>query len=121
MVHWLGIDGKNEKMKWAQLKWYVENHPCEVKVYSKVYGDFLYVVRLKCNQCYNDLDLEVDSSSDLSMFRYYRKPKGLVESPNPLEHYVKKFVTKDVEQAKEFKELIKLLNDISKDRQQNVE
>lgn len=121
MIHWLGIEGKNVKIKWAQLKWYVENHSCEVKIYLKVYGDFAYVARLKCNQCYNDLDLEVNSLLSLSMIRYDRKPKGLVESRNPLDHYVKKYVTKDVEESEEVKELIELLIDIKEDRQQAID
>lgn len=111
MIHWLGIDDCCSGMKWGQLKWYVDHYHCETEIFIKTVGDLLHVIRLKCDQNYNDLNLEVNSWDPWSIFRYERKPRGLVKSPNSLDFYVNKYLTKEIEELEDYKDFISFLEE----------
>lgn len=117
MVHWLELTLNGDvSLKWAQLKWYVENHDCKTEIYIKPTGNLCYVIRLQCDQTYNELDLEVDSWETYSLYTYRKKPQGLVQSPNGIKFYLKKYVTRELEESKKFLEMLELIEGEAQDR-----
>ena len=84
MVHWLEFDGircrvDKKEQQLAELRRYMQKYPTTtVKGYWKTTGDmFAKFVRLECNQSYNDLDMDVNSSFDKSLHRHSRKPSNI--------------------------------------------
>lgn len=74
-THWLKISSPNEKGKWENLKKFWDKYDCFMTVYYYDYNPFLdKLVKLDCNQSYQDLDLDVNSLSDSSLKRIKSKP-----------------------------------------------
>lgn len=80
-VHWLKIDGYAKLEETAKQFLEVEKYLAKYKessamLYQYDSGTFNWIVRLECKQCYNDLDMDVNSFST-SLERLSSKPKGI--------------------------------------------
>lgn len=80
-VHWLKVDGyaKMEEVaeQFQSIEEYLKNHnESNAMLYQYDSGSFSLVVRLECRQCYNDLDLDVNSFST-RLERLSSKPKNI--------------------------------------------
>ena len=74
-THWLRISSPNEKGKWENLKTFWDKYDCFMTVYYYDYNPFLdKIIKLDCNQSYQELDLDVNSMSDRSLKRIKAKP-----------------------------------------------
>lgn len=67
-VHWLKIDGCANLEEIAKQFLAIENYlnlykNANATLYQYNSGSFNWVVRLECGQCYNDLDMDVNSGS----------------------------------------------------------
>ena len=67
-VHWLKIDGYSKleetALQFQSIENYLKAYPkAKAMLYQYDSGSFNWIVRLECEQCYNDLDLDVNSSS----------------------------------------------------------
>ena len=84
-THWLGVGGIRktlhvEDQQWQNLKYYIDNHPeSKVMIFFKETGKDLFekIVKLECNQNYQNLDLDCNSGFDTSFRRLSYKPKGI--------------------------------------------
>lgn len=84
--HWLKINGKwnNKRMQKAyfNLKEYIDTYPeSKITVYNPTNG-FMFnkFFCLECNQSYNSLDLDCNSSFDGSLIHLNRKPNNIKQS-----------------------------------------
>lgn len=80
-VHWLKIDGYSKIEDTALQFFAIENYLNNYKSASAILyqydsGSFSWIVRLECEQCYNDLDIDVDSGST-KLERLSTKPKNI--------------------------------------------
>ncbi len=74
-THWLRISAPNEKEKWENLKKFWDKYDCFMTVYYYDYNPFLdKLIKLDCNQSYQELDLDVNSMSVNSLKRIKAKP-----------------------------------------------
>ncbi len=67
-VHWLKIDGYSNLEETASqflaIENYLNHYPnSNAMLYEYDSGSFNCIVRLECEQCYNDLDIDVNSCS----------------------------------------------------------
>jgi len=83
-IHWLEYDGifcniEKRTKQLEELRQYLRKYPTAVaKGYKKTKGDiFLKIVRLECEQSYDDLDMDVNSLFDKSLRRHSRKPSNI--------------------------------------------
>lgn len=94
MVHWLLIGGndftKDEgKIQWNNLNDYISNNNSKIEIYFKETGDiFERVVKLVCNQSYDDLDLDVNSMFTGSIKRVNSKPKNIVKTEKDINYFI---------------------------------
>ncbi len=72
-VHWLKVTSYSEEKQWKSLKEYYDKYDCDIQIYYIV-NSIEKVVRLECDQSYEDLDLDVNSLST-NLYRYSQKPK----------------------------------------------
>lgn len=84
MVHWLEIGGINktkeeELEQWNNLNEYLRKYnDASYEIYCKNTGDiYKRVVKLKCKQDYNSLDLDCNSLFNDSIKRLSNKPTGI--------------------------------------------
>ena len=80
-VHWLKIDGFSKLQETALQFLAIENYLKSYKnasamLYEYDNGSFNWVVRLQCDQCYDDLDMDVNSGST-RLTRLTSKPKNI--------------------------------------------
>lgn len=80
-VHWLKIDGYCDLKETAKQFKNIEDYltkfgASKAKIYQYDSGSYNWIVRLECNQCYDDLDLCVNSGSTRLM-RFARKPQNI--------------------------------------------
>ena len=80
-VHWLKIDGyakcKDEALQFLAIENYLNAYPnASAILYQYDSGSLNWIVRLECEQCYNDLDMDVNSGST-RMVRLSSKPKNI--------------------------------------------
>lgn len=80
-VHWLKIDGYSKleetALQFQSIENYLKAYPkAKAMLYQYDSGLFNWIVRLECEQCYNDLDLDVNSSST-RLERFSSKPKNI--------------------------------------------
>lgn len=84
-THWLKIDFRYESRdgkEWKNLKEYADNYDCKISIF---YYDYIFaskVIKLECNQSYQELDLDVNSMSDGSLFYLKHKPKNITQYSN---------------------------------------
>lgn len=80
--HWLNlIEDNNYEQSLKELFEYLENHiDAKVLFYRKTKSVIDWtIIMLECNECYNELDLDVNSTSS-SLYRYTRKPANIILS-----------------------------------------
>ena len=80
-VHWLKIDGYSKReetaLQFLSIENYLKTYPnSKAMLYQYNSGSFNLIVRLECEQCYDDLDMDVNSSSTL-LSRLSSKPKNI--------------------------------------------
>lgn len=88
-THWLRIDTNNDEIKqWKQLKDYWNKYDCSMTVYYYDYNPLTEkVIKLDCNQSYQDLDLDVNSMSSGSLKRVKAKPTNITVYNKGIEHF----------------------------------
>ena len=112
-THWLKIDLFNETktgIEWKNLKEYKEKYSCNMEVYYYTNNPFTKkVIKLECNQIYQDLDLDVNSLSEGSLIRVKSKPKNIEAYNKPIElffeRYIKDYNNLTVDEESEEEEL----------------
>lgn len=92
-VHWLKIDGycdlKDTAKQFSDIENYLAKYKTsKAKIYQYNSGSYNWVVRLECNQCYDDLDLTVNSGSS-RLIHFTSKPQNIGREQNFYfpEHY----------------------------------
>lgn len=80
-VHWLKIDGYADIEETARQFLAIENYlnaypKSQAIMYQYYSGSFNRIVRLECDQKYNDLDMDVNSGST-RLERLSSKPKNI--------------------------------------------
>lgn len=80
-VHWLKIDGFTSLQETASQFLAIENYlnsyqNASAMIYEYDSGSLSWIVRLQCEQCYDDLDLVVNSGST-RLVRLSSKPKNI--------------------------------------------
>lgn len=80
-VHWLKIDGYSKLEETASqflsIDNYLNTYPkAKAMLYQYDSGSFNWIVRLECDQCYNDLDMDVNSGST-RLTRLLSKPRNI--------------------------------------------
>ena len=80
-VHWLKIDGYSKPeeiaLQFQSIENYLKAYPkSKAMLYQYNSGSFNWIVRLECEQCYDDLDMDVNSSTTL-LSRLCSKPKNI--------------------------------------------
>ena len=81
-VHWLKIDryASDDKEQIKSIKEYLKSYTnSKATLYFPDSGSFNWYVRLECNQCYNELDIDVNSFGT-NLTRLSSKPKDISES-----------------------------------------
>ncbi len=88
-THWLRIDTNNDEIKqWKQLKDYWNKYDCSMTVYYYDYNPLTEkVIKLDCNQSYQDLDLDVNSMSSGSLRRIKSKPTNITVYNKGIENF----------------------------------
>jgi len=84
-THWLGVGGirktlLEEDQQWKNLKYYIDNYPeSTVTIFFKETGRDLFekIVKLECDQNYQNLELDCNSGFNTSFRHLSYKPKGL--------------------------------------------
>lgn len=98
-VHWLKIDLSNETKdgkEWSNLKEYKEKYDCNMNVYYYDYSPLTdKVIKLECNQNYDDLDLEINSMNDGSLIRLKSKPKNITHYGKSIKYFFEKNIKQD--------------------------
>jgi hypothetical protein len=99
MTHWLIIGGtriraEHEKKQWDNLKGYLKQHKgSKATVYLKTTGDiFCRIVKLECDQNYNDLELDVNSGFSSSIRRLNSRPNNIELSRMQLDYYFNRYM-----------------------------
>ena len=95
-VHWLKINCyvSDDDKQYMEIQNYLNNYP-EAKATLYFYNSGLYskIVKLECSQCYNDLDMFVNSMSN-SLVRLKQKPHNITEmKPFEIPEYIKKKIS----------------------------
>lgn len=97
-VHWLKIDGfsscEETASQFLAIENYLKAYPtANAMLYEYDSGSFNWVVRLECEQCYNELDMDVNSGST-RLVRLSSKPKNIgreriFKFPEPYRKYIR--------------------------------
>lgn len=89
-THWLRITSKNELAKWESLKQYKDKHDCYMTVFYYDYDPFGdKVIKLDCNQSLQELDLDVNSTSEKSLTRIKAKPTNATSYTKGINYFFK--------------------------------
>lgn len=81
-VHWLIVNrlSKDDKKQIESIKNYIANHKGSMAtVFFRNSGTFEWIIKLECFECYNDLELDVNSFST-GLRRIYAKPQNIHEA-----------------------------------------
>jgi hypothetical protein len=97
MIHWLRIgDSKLTKQaelkQWENIKDYLEKYPIsKTIVYVKNSSDvFAKIVKLECEQSYDELDLDVNSGFNGSIRYLNSRPSDIELCKLQIEHFLSK-------------------------------
>lgn len=80
-VHWLKINcyASDEDKQYLEIQNYLNNYPeAKATIYFYDSGSFNKIVKLECSQCYNDLDMNVNSMG-IRLERLRNKPHDITE------------------------------------------
>ena len=95
-TYWLKIDFSNETktgIEWKNLKEYKEKYNCSMEVFYYPSNPFTRkVIKLECDQNYQDLDLDVNSLFEGSLIRLNNKPKNIEPYNKPIELFFKNYI-----------------------------
>lgn len=76
-TYWLKIDSENAKFQWNKLKKYNDTHDCSMTVFYYDYNPLVdKVIKLDCNQSYEELELDIDSNKEGSFKKIKARPKN---------------------------------------------
>lgn len=105
-THWLKIDTYHELGKWQQLKEYKEKYDCSMTVFYYDYNPLMdKVIKLDCNQSYQDLDLDVNSSFDTSLKRLTQKPTNVTAYNKGINEFFKQKLGVEIQEKSLFPDL----------------
>ena len=105
-THWLKIDTYHELEKWQQLKEYKEKYDCSMTVFYYDYNPLMdKVIKLDCNQSYQDLDLDVNSSFDTSLKRLTQKPTNVTAYNKGINEFFKQKLGVEIQEKSLFPDL----------------
>lgn len=93
-THWLRINmNTDEEKQWKNLMDYWNKYDCAMTVYYYDYNPLTEkVVKLDCNQSYQDLDLDVNSMSSGSLKKIKNKPTNITVYNKGIDYFfVQKF------------------------------
>lgn len=89
-THWLRIPSKNGLEIWQSLKDYKDKYDCYMTVFYYDYEPFGdKVIKLDCNQSIQDLDLNINSSSEQCLSRIKSKPTNVSQYNLGINHFFK--------------------------------
>lgn len=95
-TYWLKIDFSNETetgIEWKNLKEFKEKYDCNMEVFYYASNPFTKkAIKLECNQIYQDLDLDVNSSFDGSLIKLNSKPKNIEPYNRPIELFFENYI-----------------------------
>lgn len=98
-VHWLKINLLNEisdGKEWNNLKEYKDKYDCNMNVFYYDNNPLTEkVIKLECNQNYNDLDLDVNSMNDGSLIRLKSRPKNITQYSKDIYYFFDKKIKQD--------------------------
>lgn len=98
-VHWLKINLSNETSdgkEWNNLKEYKDKYDCNMNVFYYDNNPLTEkVIKLECNQNYNDLDLDVNSMNDGSLIRLKSRPKNITQYSKDIYYFFDKKIKQD--------------------------
>lgn len=103
-THWLKIEDDMVEKVWKNLKKYKEKYDCNIEVFYRETNFINKVIKLECNQSYQDLDLDVNSMSDGSLTRLLSKPKNICKYTQPIEEFFRRNIKQKVNEPKEIGE-----------------
>ena len=92
-TYWLKIDYRYEShngIEWKNLKRYADNYDCNITVFYYDANFMNKVIKLECNQSYNDLNLDINSMSDGSFIRLKQKPNNITKSKD-VDYFFEKY------------------------------
>ena len=85
-VHWLKIYINNKEPQCLKnLKEYYDTHECNIKFFYYNNSFTSKLVKLECNQKYEDLELDVNSMSNGSLIKLKSKPKNITAYRNDID------------------------------------
>jgi len=89
-TYWLSTNkiGDTFHKQILELEKYKNKYNAEIFFYVRNLSIFDNIISLKCEQNYYDLDLDVNSMSDVSFIRLKQKPKNIMESRLQLDYYL---------------------------------
>lgn len=100
-THWLRIDSENEKLQWSKLKEYKDNHECSMTVFYYDYNPLIdKVIKLDCNQSYDELDLEVDSKNEGSFKKIKARPTNSTPYNRSIYSFFEQYLSIKIESSK---------------------
>ena len=95
-VHWIKINSyaSDEDKQYKEIDNYLKNYlEAKATIYFYDSGSFNKIVKLECLQCYNDLDMDVNSMG-ISLERLRNKPQDITErKPFEIPEYIKKKIS----------------------------
>jgi len=101
-THWLKINNyaNDTDEQYFEIQKYLNNYPeAKAMLYSYNSGNFNKIVKLECNQCYNDLDMDVNSMR-IRLERLRQKPHNITERKSfEIPEYIKKKISLNIEKS----------------------
>ena len=94
-THWLKMEDDMIEQTWINLKEYKEKYDCNIEVYYRDTSFINKIIKLECNQEYNNLDLDVNSMFIGSITRLSQKPNNISKYNKPVEYFFLKNIKGD--------------------------
>ena len=92
-IHWLKINryASDDKEQIQSIRKYLNSYSdSKATLYFPYSGSFNWYVKLECNHCYNELDIDVNSGGT-NLIRLRSKPKDITESKKPFLEVTERF------------------------------
>lgn len=94
-TYWLKMEDDMIEQAWINLKEYKEKYDCNIEVYYRDTSFINKIIKLECNQEYNNLDLDVNSMFTGSLIRLSQKPNNISKYNKPVEYFFLKNIKGD--------------------------
>lgn len=88
-TYWLKMEDDLVEEAWVNLKEYKEKYDCNMEIFYRETSCLYKIIKLECNQNYQDLDLDVNSSSTGSLTRLLSRPKNICKYKRSIEDFFK--------------------------------